>query len=326
MRIPAAFVLVVLTYGVAVAAEPAKPPPAASAGSDTDELYDLGKQLFEQYAPAAVKEQYEFPSKAQWDVFAGRLQDALNSDSLQALAGYAPQARAALSAARTLGVDEDLADWLEQRLDEAEGAQEAVGTAPPPPSPVPPAPHLPRPTPPTPTPPAAPAPDIPHYRLWLARVQTRPLPPRASELMPTLRSAFSAEGVPPALAWLAEAESSFNPSARSPAGAKGLFQLMPDTARNLGLDTFLPDERTNPEKSARAAARYLRNLHEKFGDWPLTLAAYNAGEGRVSRALTARKARDFASIADALPAETRMYVPKVCALVAVRSGRPITSW
>jgi membrane-bound lytic murein transglycosylase D len=140
--------------------------------------------------------------------------------------------------------------------------------------------------------------------------------------MPRLRAAFTAEGVPPELAWLAEAESSLNPSARSPVGAKGLFQFMPDTAKAMGLGTFFPDERTDPEKSAHAAARYLKTLHGKFGSWPLAFAAYNAGEGRVRRTLTAKGAKDFAGIASALPAETRMYVPKVCALVAVRSGTP----
>jgi membrane-bound lytic murein transglycosylase D len=138
--------------------------------------------------------------------------------------------------------------------------------------------------------------------------------------MPRLRAAFAAEGVPPDLAWVAEVESSLNPEARSPAGARGLFQLMPDTAHNLGLSLFLPDERTDPEKSARAAAHYLKILHDRFGSWPLALAAYNAGEGRVSRLLAERKGADFAGIAAALPAETRMYVPKVCALVAVRTG------
>jgi membrane-bound lytic murein transglycosylase D len=140
--------------------------------------------------------------------------------------------------------------------------------------------------------------------------------------MPTLRAAFTAEGVPTELAWIAEAESTLNPSARSPAGAKGLFQLMPDTAKGLGLSTFLPDERTDPEKSAQAAARYLRTLYGEFGDWPLTLAAYNAGEGRVRRLLKQKNADSFADIAAALPTETRMYVPKVCATITVRTGVP----
>ena len=131
---------------------------------------------------------------------------------------------------------------------------------------------------------------------------------------------FREEGVPPELAWLAEAESTFNPAARSPVGARGLFQLMPETAKSLGLQTFLPDERTNPEKSARAAAQYLRRLHERFGDWPLVLAAYNAGEGRVGRTLAKQNATTFAEIADSLPAETRMYVPKVLATIEARAG------
>jgi len=140
--------------------------------------------------------------------------------------------------------------------------------------------------------------------------------------VPKLRAIFAAEGVPPELVWLAEAESSLNPAARSPVGAKGLFQFMPETAKSMGLSTALPDERTDPEKSARAAARYLRALHGRFGNWALVLAAYNAGEGRVGRTLAAKKAKSFTAIADALPAETRMYVPKVCALIAVRAGVP----
>jgi membrane-bound lytic murein transglycosylase D len=153
-------------------------------------------------------------------------------------------------------------------------------------------------------------------------VRNRPLPANAATLMPKLQAAFVAEGVPAELAWLAEAESSLNPMARSPVGAKGLFQFMPETAKAMGLSTFMPDERTHPEKSARAAARYLKSLHGKFGNWALALAAYNAGEGRVGRTLTKHGAKSYTAIADALPAETRMYVPKVCALIATRAGVP----
>jgi membrane-bound lytic murein transglycosylase D len=148
----------------------------------------------------------------------------------------------------------------------------------------------------------------------------RAVPPRAPALLPRVQRVFAEEGVPAELAWLAEAESTFNPRARSPVGAKGLFQFMPETAKGLGLQTFLPDERTDPEKSARAAARYLRHLHARFGDWPLALAAYNAGEGRVSRTLKRENAKTFAEIAGELPAETRMYVPKVLATIEVRAG------
>ncbi len=283
--------------GVLPAAESPAPTPPPSA----DDLYRLGQQLFDQYAPAEVKEEYAFPTKEQWDDFAGRLQHALDNGSLSDLAAYEPEARAALAALRVSPAYGDYADWLELRLDDIEAARQAVA----------PAPRV----------PARPS-AIPYYDLWLGRERGRPVPRAAAALMPRLREAFTAEGVPPELAWIAEAESSMNPTAQSPAGAAGLFQLMPGTAHALGLGTLLPDERRDPQKSARACARYLRTLYARFGTWPLALAAYNAGEGRVSRELAARGAVDFAGVASALPSETRMYVPKVCALVDVRTGVP----
>ncbi len=288
----------------------ARPPSPAANGADADPapspdaVYEFGRTLFDQYAPPEVKAQVEFPSKEQWDEFAARLQRALQGDSLEELATYEPEARAALAALRSLPGYEDYADWLAERLDLVEAAGPAARE-----------------------PPAAPAPggpsirrSLPHYDLWLQRLRDRPPPAGAAGLMPGLRAAFAAEGVPPDLAWLAEVESAFNPNARSPAGARGLFQLMPDTARAAGLSIRLPDERTDPAKSARAAAKLLHRLHAVFGGWPLALAAYNAGEGRVSRALAANRATTFAEVARALPAETRLYVPKVYATIAVRTG------
>lgn len=298
---------------------PVKSPPT----SEADDLFKLGKQLFEELAPPEIKAQFEFPSKEQWDAFGLRLQGALQSDSLEELGAYGAEARAALTALRTLPGYEDLADWLEQRIDEIDGAEEVTRPVTPTPKPAPkPAPKTPTAPAPSPKLPTTAATSMPHYDYWVARVRDRPMPARAAALMPILRAAFLAEGTPAELAWVAEAESSFNPVARSPVGAKGLFQFMPETARSLGLNTFVPDERTDPEKSARAAARYLRTLHGRFGSWPLALAAYNAGEGRVGRMLASRGAKDFAGIAAALPAETRMYVPKVCALIALRAGVP----
>lgn len=283
---------------------------AAALAKESEEMFRLGRALFDRLAPDAVKAQYDFPTKERWDSFVAKFQRAMAGDSLEELGSLAADGRSALSALRLVPGYQDLADWLEQRIDEIEGANQIVRRRPPPPrppgQPVPPAEYQP----------------VPHYREWLARVQGRPLPGRASSLVPKLRAIFAAEGVPPELVWLAEAESSFNPVARSPVGAKGLFQFMPATAKSMGLSTALPDERTDPEKSARAAARYLRTLHGRFGNWALVLAAYNAGEGRVGRTLAARKANSFTAIADALPAETRMYVPKVCALIAVRAGVP----
>ena len=296
------------------------PPSGTEANRDQtltpDQLYDVGKSLFDQYAPPEVKEQYQFPSKEQWDAFAAKLQRALDGDSVDDLAEYEPQARAAVVALRTLPGYEDYADWLEERLDLIQAARSTL--RPPAPSPG--------------QPPLAPPvsggqrlrrPAMPYYDLWLQRLGRRPAPPGAADLMPMLRARFSAAGVPPEFAWIAEVESTLNPKARSPSGAKGLFQLMPETARNLGLSTWFPDERTDPAKSADAAARLLRNLHARFGDWPLALAAYNAGAGRVERLLTAQKAKTFGEISPSLPVETRFYVPKVCATIALRTGLPL---
>jgi len=290
---------------------------------DHDQVYELGKSLFEAFASEEIKEQFEFPAKELWDSFATRFQQALEGDRLEDLAEFEPEARAALVALRTLPGYEDYADWLEERIDYVEAAKQAV--AQPEPTPIPPSPApapapRPAPVPGKPAPAARPAANIPHYALWLERMQNRPVPPRAAQLLPMLRRTFAAGGIPADLAWLAEAESTFNPNARSPSGAKGLFQLMPATAKELGLSTFLPDERTDPEKSARAAAQLLRKLHAQFGDWPLALAAYNAGAGRVQRTLNKKGAKTFAEIASSLPAETRMYVPKVLATLAVRAG------
>jgi membrane-bound lytic murein transglycosylase D len=295
----------------------APPPPAAATPGASeeqtltpDQLYELGKTLFDEYASPEIKQQYEFPSKEQWDEFAVKLQRALEGDSLEELAAYEPQARTALAALRTLPGYEDYADWLEERLDLIETARLAARPQPPPP------------TAPIPSLPSQRRFAMPYYDLWLQRLRGRPMPPNAADLVPRLRAAFAAEGVPADLVWMAEVESTFNPNARSPAGAKGLFQLMPETAKALGLSTWLPDERTDPEKSAHAAARLLRSLHARFGDWPLALAAYNAGAGRVSRTLTAKRAKTFSEIAQSLPAETRLYVPKIYATITLRTGLP----
>jgi hypothetical protein len=125
---------------------------------------------------------------------------------------------------------------------------------------------------------------------------------------------FVEEGVPLELLVVAEVESGFNPLALSPRGARGPWQLMPATAERFGLrvDGYT-DERIHPERSTRAAARYLRELHVQFGDWLLALAAYNAGEQRVSKAVERGGTRDFWRLAELqlLPTETRRYVPAI---------------
>jgi len=279
--------------GLARAGDPPPTPADSTDEPSADEMYEQGKSLFDQYAPHEVKDQIEFPNKEEWDKFAARLQQALDNNDLRALAVYEPQARAALVALRTLPGYEDYADWLQERLDYIQAAKQTTQLPPPRPPPLRP--------PVKPGEKAQPSLFVPYYDLWVQRMRARATPANADSLMPALRAAFAKEGVPPEIAWLAEAESTLNPSARSPAGAKGLFQFTPDTAKGLGLSTFLPDDRTDPEKSARAAGRYLRELYAKFGEWPLAFAAYNAGEGRVARLLKVRGASTFAGIASALP-------------------------
>ena len=155
---------------------------------------------------------------------------------------------------------------------------------------------------------------------WLRKLAGRPAPARAAALLPELKRAFQAEGVPAALVWQAEAESTFNPAARSPSGAVGLYQFMPATAQQFGLRVSPDDERLDAVKNARAAAKYLKMLHTRFGNWPLAFAAYNCGQGRVSNLLRTTGGRTFDDIQDRLPAETRMYVPKIAALVQMREN------
>jgi len=155
---------------------------------------------------------------------------------------------------------------------------------------------------------------------WARQYAKRPWPPLAKTYVPKLKQVFLSEKVPPELVWVAGVESSFDPKARSPAGAAGMFQLMPATARTEHLSLWPFDERYQPDKSAHAAARYLRQLHGHYGDWPLALAAYNVGEGRVDKLLKEHQARSFDAVAPWLPAETQMYVPKVEATVRQREG------
>jgi len=155
---------------------------------------------------------------------------------------------------------------------------------------------------------------------WRKRVATRPKPASAAEFVPSMKRAFRSAGVPEELVWLAEVESTMNPDARSPRGAVGLFQITSATAKSLGLSLSPRDERRDPERSAAAAAKYLRYLHDRFGSWPLALAAYNAGEGRISGLLKKHGATDFDGIAPSLPMETRMYVPRVLETVRLREG------
>lgn len=137
---------------------------------------------------------------------------------------------------------------------------------------------------------------------------------RVNQLRPTIEPILRSEGVPVELSAVVLVESGGLPTALSPKGARGVWQFMPDTARRYGLVVDGErDDRTDVIKSTHAAARYLRDLHAKFEDWPLALAAYNAGELAVANAMSRGRSRDFRSLSDSarLPAETRGYVPAV---------------
>lgn len=135
---------------------------------------------------------------------------------------------------------------------------------------------------------------------------------RVTGLRATLDPILSAEGVPNEVLAVVLVESGGRMSALSPKGARGLWQFMPDTARRYGLAvTADRDERIEVVKSTRAAARYLRDLYQRFGDWQLAFAAYNAGEQAVERAMARTGHLDFSRIDRALSEETRNYVPAV---------------
>lgn len=145
---------------------------------------------------------------------------------------------------------------------------------------------------------------------------------RAGRYMPMIERVFREEGVPLELAFVPLIESAFKPSAKSRVSAQGVWQFMVPTARDFGLryDWFI-DERSDPEKSTVAAARYLKMLHRIFdGDWALALASYNGGQGRVQRAVKNSGMNDFwdlTSTSSFLPRETREYVPMIMAAMVI---------
>ena len=135
-----------------------------------------------------------------------------------------------------------------------------------------------------------------------------------------IRRALREEGVPEDLMYLAQAESAFQPDALSRVGARGIWQFMPYRGQEYDLErNYWIDERSDPEKSTRAAARHMRDLYDMFGDWYLVMAAYNSGPLNVSRAIERTGYADFWELQkrNALPKETRNYVPIIIAMALV---------
>ncbi len=127
---------------------------------------------------------------------------------------------------------------------------------------------------------------------------------------PIFEKHLKAQGLPEDLKYLPVVESALEPRAVSSAGAVGLWQFMAETGRYYGLEVNPQvDERCDPEKATKAAVAYLQNLHQRFGNWELAIAAYNSGGGRVSRAIKRARSKDYYRIKRYLPRETANYVP-----------------
>ena len=147
---------------------------------------------------------------------------------------------------------------------------------------------------------------------------------RVRELQPWIQPVLRSEGLPDELVSVVLVESAGRPDALSPRGARGLWQLVPETAQLYGLKVQPEqDDRLDVMKATTAAAQYLHELYTGFGDWRLALAAYNVGAAAVQRAIIKAGSRDFDVISrlKLLPLETRTYVPAVLAGMELLRGK-----
>jgi len=145
---------------------------------------------------------------------------------------------------------------------------------------------------------------------------------RSAKYLPMVQDVFRGEAIPLDLAYLAIVESGYKANALSRASARGIWQFMPATGKEHGLaQNWFLDERSDPEKATRAAAQYLKSLNRMFdGDWNLAMASYNAGPGRLQRAVKQSKTQDYWKLTETsryLPKETRNYVPMIMAAVLI---------
>ena len=150
-----------------------------------------------------------------------------------------------------------------------------------------------------------------NFEQWLSR---------SSRYLPMIQEHLREAGLPEDLAYLAMIESGYNERAYSRARAVGIWQFIKPTGRHYGLviNSYV-DERRNPVKSTRAAVAYLSALYDEFGSWYLAVAGYNAGEGKIRRAIKRYKTTDFWEIAQGryLKLETKRYVPKLIAAIMI---------
>lgn len=146
---------------------------------------------------------------------------------------------------------------------------------------------------------------------------------RAGRYRPLISRILAEEGVPQELIYLAQAESGFLPRAVSYKAAVGMWQFIQSRGREYGLmQTAFSDDRLDPEKATRSAAKHLRDLYTKFGDWYLAIAGYNCGDGCVERAVQRTGYADFWQIRarNAIPRETTNYVPIIVAMTIMHKN------
>ena len=300
---------------------------------------------FDAFAPASVKQNWRMMTPEEMLSAVETLSQALASEegSWERILRLVPDAKSAAAALDALPLDEDVRSWIDSRLSyfleanelareeaiargQVRKAARAVAPARQPAA-------VPQPAPSRPAAAVTAAPETlaesraayeADVAVW-RRKFTRDPPSRAAEkAVKRAQKIFREEGVQEELAWLAFVESSGRADARSPVGAAGLFQFMPKTAEAMGLALSPTDERLEPDKCARAAAKYLARLRKRFGGWKLALAAYNYGEGNVSKKLDKARERSFEGIRGELPMETRLYVPKLDALLRDRTGKKLS--
>jgi membrane-bound lytic murein transglycosylase D len=145
------------------------------------------------------------------------------------------------------------------------------------------------------------------FSLWLSR---------SGKYLDLMKGILKEKDVPEEIVFLSLIESGFNPFAYSPARAAGYWQFIASTAKRYGLEiNWWRDERRDPVKSTEAAANYLKDLYDMFGSWNLAMAAYNAGEGKILKALNRTKTDDYWSLLNTryIKRETKDYVPKFIA-------------
>lgn len=149
------------------------------------------------------------------------------------------------------------------------------------------------------------------FSVWLAR---------SSRYLPMIKKELAEAGLPLDLAYIPMIESGFNTTVSSRASAVGAWQFMRATGRSYGLAVNdYVDERRDPVKSTKAAVAYLSNLYKEFDSWHLAVAAYNAGEGRIRRAMKQSDADDFWEVAQSqyIHSETKLYVPQLIAAIMI---------